>query len=76
MSSLDGGRDLELEENLKGGRILTGLGRERKSTSHIRNARLMLQEKWLKDIRNEALTSQEKWLKNIYNAALTSQEIG
>jgi hypothetical protein len=54
MPPLDGGRDLELEENLEVGQIFTGLGRERKPTTYIRNVTLTSQEKWLKDIRNAA----------------------
>jgi hypothetical protein len=33
MPPLDGGRDLEMEENLEGGRIFTGLGKEREPAS-------------------------------------------
>jgi hypothetical protein len=74
MPPLDGVRDFEMEENLEGGRIFMGLGKEREPMSYICNVTLTSQEKRLKDVRNTALTSQEKWLKDVHNAALMSQE--
>jgi hypothetical protein len=50
MPPLDGGRDLEMEENLEGVRIFTGLGKESEPTSYICNATLTSQVKWLKDV--------------------------
>jgi hypothetical protein len=49
MPPLDRRRDLEMEENLEGGWIFTGLEKEREPTRYIRNVALTSQEKWLKD---------------------------